>query len=170
MAGAANLTDPEVLAALRQALGAFRIRVADTIAGAPTLLARTQDRLAHELAPYWKREAQRRAEAYGEARRRWLAAEAEVRASGARGAVDRSSSGEERKEMQRAQRRLDEAEQRQAAIRTWRNRLDGDGKDLLAKLRDHGRALDEQTAAALLRLDRMIEGVDAYLRQGGTAP
>lgn len=169
MAGSADLSDPGVIRAFRASLARFQQRVESALDGAPARLGKVQELLRLELGPYWKKELNRRQEAYSEARRRWLEAEEEVRCNGRRGAVDKASSIDERREMGKALRRCEEAEAKLAEVRTWLARLDGDGKDLLARVRDHQLTLHDLGRGAVLRLDQLAARIDEYLqRPGGT--
>lgn len=169
MAGSADLSDPGVIRALRASLARFQQRVETALDGSPARLTRAQEILRLEVGPYWKKELYRRQEAYSEARRRWLEAESDVRAHGRRGAIDKTSSMDERREMTKALRRCEEAEAKLAEVRTWQTRLDGDGKDLLARVHDHQLSLQELTRAAIIKLDHLADRVDEYLqRPGGT--
>jgi hypothetical protein len=169
MAGSADLSDPGVIRAFRASLARFQQRVESALDGAPAQLGKTQEMLRLELGPYWKKELSRRQEAYSEARRRWLEAEEDVRANGRRGAIDKASTADERREMNKALRRCEEAEGKLAEVKTWLARLDGDGKDLLARVRDHQLTLHDLSRGAVIKLDQMATLVDEYLqRPGGT--
>ncbi len=169
MAGSADLADPAIIREFRQRLARFQQQVAAAMDGAPTALERAIDQLRNELAPRWKKELGRRQELYTEARRKWLEAESEVKANGRRGSVDRTSAADEQREMNKAQRRCEEAEEKLKLIRTWLFRLDGDGKDLLAHCRDHDLALQDLTGKALVQLDRLADRVDDYLQRGASS-
>jgi len=169
VAGSADLADPAIIREFRQRLARFQQQVAAAMDGAPTALERAIDQLRNELAPRWKKELGRRQELYTEARRKWLEAESEVKANGRRGSVDRTSAADEQREMNKAQRRCEEAEEKLKLIRTWLFRLDGDGKDLLAHCRDHDLALQDLTGKALVQLDRLADRVDDYLQRGASS-
>ena len=169
MAGSADLADPAIIREFRQRLARFQQQVAAAMDGAPTALERAIDQLRNELAPRWKKELGRRQELYTEARRKWVEAEEEVRAGGRRGQVDRTSAADEQRDMNKAQRRCEEAEEKLKLIRTWLFRLDGDGKDLLAHCRDHDLALQDLTGKALVQLDRLADRVDDYLQRGASS-
>lgn len=170
MSGSAHLSDPGIVRDLRQRVQRFQQQVGAALAGAPTALSRAQDLLRFELGPHWKRELGRRQEAFAEARRKWLEAEAEVKARGRRGQVERPSSEDERRDMLKAQRRVQEAEEKLAAVKTWLNRLDTDGKDLLGKCRDHEATVHEMGDKACTRLDGMVAAIEDYLRRSGGGP
>ena len=169
MAGSANLADPAIIRDFRSRLARFQQQVAVAMDGAPTALTRTIDELRCELAPRWKKELERRRDTYIEARRKWLDAENEVKAKGQRGQVDRSSAMDEQREMNKAKRRVDEAEEKLALIRTWLSRLEGDGKDLLARCRDHDLTLQMLSDKGMTQLDRLADRVDDYLQPGASA-
>lgn len=170
MAGA-DLSDPGVIREFRGRLLRFQQQAEAILGTAGNLLTRTQDRLRLELHPYWKKQLSRRQEAHAEARRRWLEAEFDVKAAGRRGSIDKASSIEERREMLKAQRRVEEAEEKLADISRWLTRLDGDGKDLHARCRDHELGIHDMCNQAAADLDRRIGAIEDYLRRttGGTA-
>lgn len=167
MAGSANITDPAVLRDFRARMARFQQQTAAALAGAPTALSRAQDLLRFEIGPRWKKELSRRQEQYAEVRRKYLEAEAEVRAKGQRGQVDRASAADEQREMHRAQRRCEEAEEKLRSVRAWLARLDGDGKDLLVRCRDQDQALQDLTLKAMTRLDRMLDSLAEYQQRTG---
>jgi len=68
--------------------------------------------------------------------------------------------------MNKAQRRCEEAEEKIKLIRLWLGRLESDGKDLLARCRDHDLALNDLSLKALNQLDRLAERIDDYLQRG----
>ncbi|HAT10076.1 MAG TPA: hypothetical protein DCS97_05680 [Planctomycetes bacterium] len=164
---AADLADPTIIRDFRLRVLRFQQQVAGALASAPNVLSRTQETLRLELAPRWKKELLRRQDAYAEARRKWLDAENEVRAKGQRGQVERASSIDERRDMLKAQRRCEEVEAKLAAIVKWTARLDGDGKDLLARCRDHDQAIHDQSLKASAQLERLLDRIDEYLQRSG---
>ena len=166
MAGSADLKDPAIIREFRGQLARFQQQVAVAMDGAPTALDRALDQLRTEVGPHWKRELGKRQELYTQARRAYLEAESEVKANGRRGAVDRSSAADEQREMNKALRRCEEAEEKLKLVRTWLMRLEGDGKDLLARCRDHDLALHQLTMKGLTQLDRLAERIDDYLQRG----
>lgn len=167
MAGSADLKDPAVIRDFRARLARFQQQVETALDGSPTRLSKAQETLRLELGPYWKRELYRRQEAYTAARLRWLEAEGDVRNSGRRGAIDKTSAAEERKEMNKAQRRCEEAEAKVAEVKTWLSRLESDGKDLLARVRDHQLALQELSRGGVIKLDQLAARIDEYLQRTG---
>lgn len=170
MAGSADISDPRVIRDFRARMSRFQQQASSALDGAPTALSRATDLLRFEIGPRWKKELSRRQEQFAEVRRTWLEAEAEVKAKGQRGQVDRASAADEHREMLRAQRRCEEAEEKLKAVRTWLSRLDGDGKDLLARCRDQDLAIQELTVKAMARLDRMADSLDEYQQRVGGTP
>lgn len=172
MAGRADISDPGILRTFRAGQLRFQQQMEGALDAAPTRLSKAQERLRLELAPFWKREVVKRQDAYAAARRRWLEAEADVRAGseGRRGAIEKPSSIDERREMLKAQRRLEEAEAKLEAVRTWTTRLDVEGKDLLGKIRNLGLSLGQQCREANAQLEAMATRIDEYLAAGGGGP
>jgi chromosome segregation ATPase len=170
MAGSADISDPRVIREFRGRMSRFQQQAAAALAGAPTALSRTSDMLRFEVGPRWKKELSRRQEQFAEVRRKWQEAEAEVKAKGQRGQVDRASAADEHREMLRAQRRCEEAEEKLKAVRTWLTRLDGDGKDLLARCRDQDLAIQDLAVKAMARLERMADSLDEYQQRAGGTP
>lgn len=167
----ADLADPAIIREFISRLARFQQQAEATLAAAGPLLARTHDQLRLELLPHWKKQLGKRQELYAEARRRWLDAEFDVKASGRRGAIDKGSSIEERREMLKAQRRVEEAEEKLRNIAAWIGRLDGDGKDLAARCRDHELGLHELCERARADLHARCSSIETYLeRQRGGAP
>lgn len=166
MAGSADLQDPAIIREFRGRLARFQQQVAAAMDGAPSALDRSIDQLRNELGPRWKKELSKRQELYTQARRKYLEAEAEVKARGGRGMVDRSSAADEQREMNKALRRCEEAEEKLKLIRTWLMRLEGDGKELLAHCRDHDLSIQELTRKGLTQLDRLADRIDEYLQRG----
>ncbi len=166
MAGSADVKDPAIIRDFRGRLARFQQQVAAAMDGAPSALDKSIDQLRNEIGPRWKRELGKRQEAYTEAKRKYQEAEEEVKAKGRRGAVDRTSAADEQREMNRAMRRCEEAEERIKLVRSWLFRLEGDGKDLLARCRDHDLALQELTRKGMTQLDRLADRIDDYLQRG----
>jgi hypothetical protein len=169
MAGSADISDPAVIREFRARLARFQQQAAAALDGAPTALSRSLDLLRFEIGPRWKKELLRRQERFSEAKRRWQDAENEVKAKGQRGQVDRASAADERRDMLKAQRACEEAEEKIVAVRTWLGRLDSDGKDLLARCRDQDMAIQELSLKAGIRLEHMADSIDAYQQRGGTS-
>lgn len=159
----AHLSDPEVVRHFRRRMAIFLQTCSAALGGSAGDFVRVQDWLHSEQQSYWKKQIARREEVYQAARRTWLDAEAEVRASHNSRGIDKQSSMEERVLMDRARRSREEAEEKLAVVRRWLIRLQQECGPLIHLCRDHDLALHEQGARALSRLDQIAERVEAYL-------
>jgi hypothetical protein len=171
MAGA-SLADPALIRDFLGRLARFQQLAEGELANAPLLLARTLDHLRLDLRPRWKREWVKRQELFAVARRAWLEAEAEMRASGQRGAIDRASALDERREMLKAQRRVEEAEDKLRQLTACIDSLEHDGKELEARCCSLALGLHERCTQARTDLDGRCTAIEDYLerqRQGGSA-
>ena len=161
MAGA-NLTDPAVLGAFRQRMGEFLSDSHTALGGVVSQFHAVEDLLQGELLTHWKGQLRRREEAYTDARLRYLAARAEVDQNSRGRGGGKQSCDEERMEMQKTQRRRDEAEERIKAIQQWLHRLRQDASPIMIQCRNHDLAISELGAQAMQALERMAVSVEAY--------
>lgn len=159
----ANIADPEVVRIFRRRLAAFLQTCSAALGGSAGDFVRVQDWLHSDQQGYWKKQIARREEIYQAARRNWLDAEAEVRASHNSRGIDKQSSMEERLLMDRARRSREEAEEKLTVVRRWLIRLGQECGPLIHLCRDHDLALHDQGARALSRLDQLADRVEAYL-------
>ena len=162
---AADLSDPEVIRGFRQQLAGFLANTAAAISGSDREVTRVLDWLRSDQQAHWKRQIRVREEAYQAARRVWLDAESEVRASHNSRGVERQSSIEERLAMDKARRSRDEAEERLALVRRWLIRLEQECAPLVHQCRDHDLSLRDLGGRAVRELDRLAERIDAYHAQ-----
>ena len=166
---AADLRDPAVLVHLRGRVAAFVLNATAAIDGSAQQVSHVTDWLRHEQLPHWKRTLNTREEAYQQARRTWLSAEADVQLAAQSRGPGRPSSLEEKLDMDKAKRKRDEAEERLASIRRWLDQVERLGAPLVTTLRGHGFALSDDGAKALARLDGMVTAIDDYHRAGRSA-
>ncbi len=78
--------------------------------------------------------------------------------------LNRSSGMEEKRVLDRAKRRKEEAETRMAALERWKLRLDDEVGKLERPCISLTNLLDHTTPRALARIDRMLDNLEAYLR------
>lgn len=166
----ANLADPEVVRRFRRQLATFVQTCSAALGGSAGDFTRVQDWLQSEQQGHWKKQIAKREELYQAARRTWLDAEAEVRASHNSRGLDKQSSMEERLLMERARRSSDEAEAKLAVVRRWLIRLGQECAPLIHQCRDHDLAVHDQGAQALSRLDQLAEQIESYLDRPRSAP
>ena len=117
--------------------------------------------IKHEQDKYWKREIEKRGELF-------------VRAKSAlnRKKLDKTALGskfsyvEEEKAMLAAQRRLDEAKQKAAAVQRWSRVLDEEIFSYKAAVQGLDLAVDVDVPRATAQLDNMIAALEAYASSG----
>ncbi len=159
----ANISDPEVIRIFRRRLAAFQQTCSAALGGSAGDFVRVQDWLQSDQQGHWKKQIAKREELYQAARRTWLDAEAEVRASHNSRGIDKQSSMEERLLMERARRSRDEAEEKLAVVRRWLIRLGQECGPLIHQCRDHDLALHDMSDKAVARLDQLADRVETYL-------
>lgn len=160
---AARVTGPEVIDGFRPHLATFLKACTAALGARAGELGRLHDWLRGEQLPHWKRETIRREEAYQEARRLWLQAQADVAAGSDGRGPGRAGSHEERLAMDQARRRRDEAEEKLAQVKRWVMRLDQEGGPLVQECLVHDLELRERCTRALTQLERMADRVQDYL-------
>jgi hypothetical protein len=167
----ARLSDPQVIRDFRVRLSTFLGACAAGLGGVPGDYAHAQDWLRGQYS-HWKKQLQRRTEAYTTARLAYLEAEADVRASRSGRGGGRQSSDDERRLMNRNARLRDEAQEKVTAVQRWMQVLEQDVSTLVHQCQGHDLALREQGALALTQLDRLADQVDTYLdiKPGSTSP
>ena len=158
-----------MLVHLRGRVAAFILTTNAAIDGSAQQVGHVMDWLRHEQLPHWKRTLANREEAYQEARRAWLSAEADVRLAAQGRGPGRPSALDEKLDMDKAKRRRDEAEERYHAVRRWLDQVERLSAPLVTTLRGHGFGLADEGARALARLDGMVVAIEDYLRAGRSA-
>ena len=159
----ADLADPSLIRDFRGQVGRFVNLAAGALGGAGTEVDKVREWLLGEQSTLWKAQVRKREEAFAEARRRFQQAQSEVELAQRGRGGGKQSSDEERLEMRKAKRRLEEAEEKLALIRRWAQRLEQDGAPLVHQAKMHDLALRELGSHAMLRLDRLADAVQAYL-------
>ena len=157
-----------------QALGEFRAglwKFADVVQSALSEadadLRRTTVWLERDRSAYWKKQLEQRAEAVHQAK---LALDHKRLYKTPTGG--RYSIVEEQKALARARRRLEEAEQKTAAVARWRRRLEKESFEYRAQVQPLARLVETEVPKAVARLDRLVASLEAYVAvsaAGGTA-
>ncbi len=158
----AEIADPEVLRAFRLRLSGFLRDTQTGLGGVVAQYYAVEERLRGELQSHWKSQLRRREEVYNIARLKYLAAKDEVDAARRGRGGGKQSCDDERLDMQRAQRKRDEAEEKLAHIARWLHRLHQDGEPLVGRCRNHDLGLGDLGDKALRALDTMAKNLDAY--------
>ncbi len=156
MAERARLHDISILMEARSAVAAFADEVRRALGAVDADVQRVSQWLSLERPAYWKAEVRRREDAVNQAR----AAIAKKQISRA---PEPASVVEERQELQRQQRRLEEARQRQEAVKRWAPIWDKEAQMYKSSCASVTEWLGRDAPAAMARLDAMMKALDAYL-------
>lgn len=157
MTDAARILETEAMAEARAALAEFALAVDRTLSEVDGEIQRLGDWLRLDRPAHWKREVRVRQEdllrAKSELSRKMLAA-----------APDPARALEERRAVERARARLEEAVRRQENSRRWAAVWEREAMAYKAPAHLLREAVTSRIPAALGRIDRMIRSVDKYLR------
>jgi hypothetical protein len=157
MADAARILETGAMAEARAALAEFALAVDRTLSEADGEIQRMSDWLRLDRPAHWKREVRVRQEdllrAKSELSRKMLAA-----------APDPARALEERRAVERAKARLEEAVRRQENSRKWAAVWEREAMAYKAPAHLLREAVTARIPAALGRIDRMMRSVDEYLR------
>lgn len=143
---------------VRAALVAFQTEASQGLASALNEARRFADWLKHEQLAYWKHELRRREELVAEAKsdlHRCLSATIDPRRT--------PSCLQEKKLLAAAKRRLEEAEQKLAAVRRWIPLIDQAITEFTARCEPLSTYLTSGVANSLAELDRSLAQIAAYL-------
>jgi len=160
---AANLTSIDTLTALKGSLQQFDARVRDAIIQLNLSARRPLDWIEHDRSQYWPREVRKAIDAVSEARLTLARAQATIDPN------DHRSCYEERKQLDKAKRRLELAESKVAAVRRWKLELRKEVEELevqSAKLQNY---LDSDLSQAVLALGRMADALERYVQPSRTS-
>ena len=157
MRQAARVSSINALKDFKRALGSFATVINSALAEAQSDLQRTtwwvqQDRLTHWQVQKRKRTTQL-AQAKSELFRAQVASPDQ-----------RVSATLERKAVDQAQQRLDEAQTKLASIKRWSRVLEREVILYKGHCQQIARAVDGDVPAALLRLDKMVGALEKYVR------
>lgn len=134
---------------------AVALSSADSDAGRAVLWIKT-DRI-----PYWKREIRVRTDELNRAK-------TELVAKQSLKAIDKDSRStvDERKQIDKAKRRIAEAEQRLASCKRWERQLEKETQKYHGGVQPLKRAVDSDMPHAISELDRMTKALQAYAATG----
>lgn len=159
-----SLQSVESLREFRGVLCKLAGLVQAALSEADSELSRTADWLTRSQALHWKAELRVRAEELTRARSALTRKKAEKSPTGAR-----QSTVEEEKAFQRAQRRLEEAQQKAAAVQRWIRQLDHVAFTYRPVAQGLMTTVEVDVPRGLARLDDMVASLEAYLA-GGARP
>lgn len=169
MSHAANLTSIEALRGLAAALVQFDASVQDAIIQLNLAARRPVEWIEHDRSQYWPREVRKAVDAVSEARLTLARAAATIDPN------DHRACYEERKQLEKAKRRLELAEGKVAAVRRWKMELRKEVEELEVQSAKLQHYLEADLSRAIAALSRMADAVDRYVqptgaRNGAIAP
>jgi hypothetical protein len=160
---AANLTSIDALAGLKSTLQQFDAKVRDAIIQLNLSARRPLDWIEHDRSQYWPREVRRAVDAVSEARLTLARAQATIDPN------DHRSCYEERKQLDKAKRRLALAESKVAAVRRWKQELRKEIEELEVQSAKLQLYLDSDLSQAIAGLGRMADALDRYVQPSHTS-
>lgn len=161
MSNGANIQSPEVIKEFRPHLIKFHEACRNAVTGVRNDMHRTTQWLRQEQTNYWKRELRKADELVIQCR----AAYNEARYGPE--ALRKNSAVDEKKALERAQRRKEECERKMAAVKRWAVILEQQVEKMMGPIDALSHTLDSDTPKALSKLDGMIEKLEEYMRNGG---
>jgi hypothetical protein len=160
----ANVESIEALREFRSRLCKLAEQVQAALSEAESELSRTIEWLSHTQTMHWKSELRIRAEDLTRARSALTRKKAEKSPTGARQSVV-----EEEKAFKKAQRRLEEAQQKQAAVKRWTRLLDQAAFSYRPVAQSLMSTVEVDVPRGLARIDSMALALETYLA-GGPPP
>jgi hypothetical protein len=157
----ANVTSIDAIAGLRTALIEFRAGASDAVVQLMLEARRAVPWIEHDRAQYWPRQVQRATDALSEARLALQRCELTIDGDDSRSCYD------ERKALERANRRLHEAEAKVAAVRRWRVEIRKELEAFEVQAARVQQYLDSDFPRALAALERMAEALGQYVQTSG---
>jgi hypothetical protein len=155
---AANLTSIDSLRALQGTLQQFDAKVRDAIIQLNLSARRPLDWIEHDRSQYWPREVRKAVDAVSEARLTLARAQATIDPN------DHRSCYEERKQLDKAKRRLELAESKVVVVRRWKLELRKEVEELEVQSAKLQQYLESDLAAAIVALSRMADALDRYVQ------
>lgn len=162
MSHAANLTSIEVLRSLAAALGQFDAKVQDAIIQLNLAARRPVEWIEHDRSQYWPREVRKAIDTVSEARLTLARATATIDPN------DHRSCYEERKQLEKAKRRLELAESKVVAVRRWKMELRKEVEELEVQSARLQHFLEADLSRGIAALARMAEALDRYVQPGAS--
>ncbi len=159
MSRSANVSSIEVLKGFRTSLAKFVQVASSSLDETSGDIRRTSNWLRNDQYGYWKKQLQLRNELYVRAKlnlKRKQVFERSLSGSA-------SSCLDEKKELQKAEKRLKEAEYKFSRTKTWGLRMEKESSDYRATVQGLVRAIEVDIPNARARLDKMIDALDAYI-------
>lgn len=158
MAKSAHLTSTEAVVALRAALVQFAEEANHALTSLSLESRRPVDWIEQDRTLYWPREMRKAADRLAEAKLELQRCELTINAE------DRRACYQERKNVEKAKRRLELTEQRIAAVRRWKFEIHKAVEEFHVQISKLQRFLETDVPVAAAELHRMSAALDAYLQ------
>jgi hypothetical protein len=160
MADRAKISDVAILKDLKVALLKFSENVRTTMSGVDSEVQRVGQWLTQERPAHWKHELRRREDKVQHAK-------AAIATKQLARAPDPVSVAQERKDLQKAQRILEEGQHRAAAVKRWAPVWDREAQLYKSSCSGLGETLERDIPQGVARLERMLKALEDYLRLTG---
>ncbi len=160
----ARISSLDALREVKTAIQRFIEEAASAISEVEGDGQRTEQWLRYEQVGYWQAQVRRRHDAVE-------AAKSELRRKQLTAAPDTPTAIDERRAVDRARRRVDEAEETLKKLRRWMLVLEREFTLYKGQVQSLSEVLSRDLPSAIVRLDKMIAGIEAYasLVQGAPA-
>jgi len=153
----ARVDSIELLKEFRAALFEFAEAVNVGLVEAETEIQRTAEWIKHEQSKYWKNQLYKRTELLTRAKITLKTKEQQKTPLGGR-----YSCVDEKKELAKAQRLLEEAEQKLNNVKRWETKLDEEAFNYKAVTQPLGQAVSSDIPRAVAQMDQIIDSLESY--------
>lgn len=157
MAEGSRVTSIDALRLARLALLEFKTDSEAALLEAESAIQRALLWLRHDQLAHWQRELRHRTELLTRAKSDLFRTQVAQADMAARASVD------QKKAVERAKRRVEEAEKKLELVKRWSRVLDRELVLYRGECHELGDALEADVPRGVARLDRMVEGLEGYL-------
>lgn len=162
MAGQAEVRSIDTLAFVKAALATFAYECGQALAEVELEGRRGVDWITVDQAGYWKAEVRRRSERVNEAMK-----DLEKCRTFKKTGDEPPACTEEKKNLEKARRRLQEAEEKAEAVRHWTPIVQQQFREAGVRLVHFREVLDVDVPKAVARVERMLKALEAYRQTAG---
>ena len=158
MSSSANVANIEAVRAVRQALRQFAEDVTNALVTLDLEARRPIEWIEHDRTQYWPRELRKASDWVSEARLALQRCELTIDAD------HRKTCYDERKQLEKAKRRLHLSEDKVRAVKRWRLEVRKEVEEFQVQVAKLQRYLETDLERALAALDRMAQSLDRYVQ------
>jgi hypothetical protein len=164
MSQGAKVKSIEMVREFRVAFSKFGSEVSQALASVDAEIGRMMDWLGHDQLRYWQHEVRRREDAVGEAKTDLSRCLIFKQADGSSPACT-----DQKKALEKAKRRLQEAEEKLAKVREWCRVLEQEIAEYRGPAQQLSNVVEGELPGAYALLDRKIEILESYANLGSSA-